>query len=75
MLVLDYKKRNDRKTFHSNARLIASNSEIAEEFKSRQQSIMTKIKNSSSKNQTVIETILKHNIKIFGCAEINGDSK
>ena len=75
ILVLDYKKRNDRKIFHSNARLIASNSDIAEGFKSRQQSIMTKIKNSASKNRTVIETILKHNIKIFGCAQVNGDNK
>ena len=44
ILVLDYKKRNDRKIFHSSAKLIASDSDIDEAFKSMHQSIMTKIK-------------------------------
>ena len=44
ILVLDYKKRNDRKIFHSSAKLIASDSDIDEEFKSMYQSIMTKNK-------------------------------
>ena len=34
ILVLDYKKRNDRKFFHSRAQLIASDSVIDEAFKS-----------------------------------------
>ena len=34
ILVLDYKKRNDRKFFHSSAQLIASDSVIDEAFKS-----------------------------------------
>ena len=33
-LVLDYKKRNDCKIFHSSAKVIASNSDIDEAFKS-----------------------------------------
>ena len=45
ILVLEYKKRNDRKTIYLSAKLIASNSDIDEAFKSMHQSIMTKIKN------------------------------
>ena len=45
ILFLDYKKRNDRKIFHSNAKLIGSDLDIDEAFKSMHQSIMTKIKN------------------------------
>ena len=41
-LVLDYKKRNDPKIFHSRAKLIASDSDIAEAFKSMHQNIMKK---------------------------------
>ena len=44
ILVLDYKKRNDRKIFHSSTKLIASDSDIDEAFKSMYQSIMTKNK-------------------------------
>ena len=44
ILVLDYKKRNDHKIFHSCAKLIASDSDIEEAFKSMHESIMTKIK-------------------------------
>ena len=33
VLVLDYKKRNDHKMFHSSAKLIASDSDIDEAFK------------------------------------------
>ena len=46
ILVLDYKKRNDSKMFHSSAKLIASNSDNDEAFKSMHQSIITKIKNA-----------------------------
>ena len=41
-------KRNDRKIFHSNAELIASDSNIDKAFKSMYQSTMTKIKNYAS---------------------------
>ena len=42
VLVLDYKKRNDHKMFHSSAKLIASDLDIVEAFKSMHQSITTK---------------------------------
>ena len=44
ILVLDYKKRNHCKIFHSSAKLVASNSDIEEALKSMHQSIMIKIK-------------------------------
>ena len=40
---------------------------IEEAFKFLHQSIITEIKNSVSKDWTVIETIVKHNIKTFEC--------
>ena len=43
ILILDYKKRNDRKIFNSSAELIDGDSDIDEAFKSIHQSIMTKI--------------------------------
>ena len=67
ILVLDYKKRNYRKIFHSNAKLIASDSDIDESFKSMHQSILTKIKNCASEDCIVFDVIIKHNIKIFEC--------
>ena len=39
-LILDYKRRNDAKIFHSSAKLTASDSDIDEAFKSMQQSIL-----------------------------------
>ena len=50
ILVLHYKKRNDREIFHSNTKLIDSDSDIAKAFKSMYQSIMTKIKNYASED-------------------------
>ena len=67
IIVLDYKKRNDRKIFHSSAKLIASDSDIDEAFKSMRQSIMTKIKNYASEDWIVLDVIIKHSIKIFTC--------
>ena len=49
VVVLDYKKRNNRKIFHSSAKLIANDSEIDEAFKSMHKSIMTTIKNHADK--------------------------
>ena len=66
ILVLDYKKRNDRKIFHSSAKLIASDSDIDEAFKSMHQSIMTKIKNYACKDLIVLYVIIMHS-KIFEC--------
>ena len=42
ILALDYKKRNDRKIFNLRTKLIASDSDIDEAFKSMHESIMTK---------------------------------
>ena len=59
ILVLDYKKRNDCKIFHSNAKLIASDSDIEEAFKSIHQSNMTKIKNYAGEDCIVLDVIIK----------------
>ena len=67
MLVLEYKKRNDRKIFHSSAKLIASDSDNGEAFKCMHQSIIAKMKNSASEDWVIIETIVKQSIKIFEC--------
>ena len=66
-LVLDCKKRNDHKISHSSAKLIASDSGIDEEFKSLQQSIMTKLKNYACKDWIVLDAIIKHRFMIFVC--------
>ena len=44
MLVLEYKKRNDHKIFHSSVKLVASDSGIDEASKFLHQSIITKKK-------------------------------
>ena len=53
ILVLDYKKRNHCKIFHSCTKLIASDSDIDKAFISMHQSIMTKIKNYAYKDWIV----------------------
>ena len=63
--VLDYKKRNDHKIFHSSTKLITRDSDIDEAFKSMHQSVITKIKNRASKDLIVFDAIIKHSIKIF----------
>ena len=67
MLVLDFKKKNDRKIFHSTAKLISSDSDINEAFKSMNQRIMTKMKNYDSEDWIVLDFIIMHSIKIFEC--------
>ena len=67
ILVLDDKKRNNRKIFHSSVELIASDSDMDEAFKSMHQSIMTKIKNYASEDCIVLDVIVKHSIKISEC--------
>ena len=54
ILVFDCNKRNGRKIFHSRAKLIASDSDIDEAFKSMNQSIMIKIKNYACKDYIVL---------------------
>ena len=65
LLVLDSKKRNDHKIFHSSTKLIPSVSDVDEVFKSMHQSIVAKIDNYAFEVWIVLDVILKHNIKIF----------
>ena len=65
ILVLDYKKRNDRKIFNSSAKLIANYSDIDEAFKSMHHSIMTQIKNYACKDWIALNIFINHGIKIF----------
>ena len=65
ILVLDYKKRNDCKIFHSSAKLIASASDIDVALLSIYQSIMTKIINYASVNCIILNVIIKHSIENF----------
>ena len=60
ILYLDYQKRNDHKVSHSSVKLISSDSDIDEAFKSFDQSIMTKIKNYASEDSIVLDVIIKH---------------
>ena len=66
-LVLGYKKRNDHQIFHSCTKLIASDLDTDKTFKSMHQSIMTKIKHYACEDYIVLDTIIKHSIKIFEC--------
>ena len=67
VLVVDYKKRNEREILHSSTKLIASDSDIDEAFKSMHQSIMTKIKNYTCKDLILLDVIVKHSTKLFEC--------
>ena len=58
ILVLEYKKRNNRKTLHSSAKLIVSDSDIDKAFISMRQSIMTKINNYTIKDWIVFDVII-----------------
>ena len=66
-MVLDYKKGNDCKIFLSSIKLIASDSDIDEAFKSMHQSIMKKMKSYPCKDCIVLDVTIKHSIKIFEC--------
>ena len=57
ILVSDYKKRNNRKIFHSSAKLIASDSDIDKELIFLHQSIMTKMENYASEDSKKTEII------------------
>ena len=65
ILVLDYKKTNNYKIFHSSAKLIANDSDVDKAFMPMHQSIITKIKNYADKDWIVLGVIIKHSIKIF----------
>ena len=75
ILVLDYKKRNDCKIFHSSTNLIASNSDTDETFKYMYQSITTKIKNYACEDWIVLEAFIKHSIKSVSIRRINNMKK
>ena len=70
VLILEYKKSDHRKSirkiYHSCDRLIASDSDVDKVFESMLQSIMTKLKNSISKDW-IVETIAQHGVKVFKC--------
>ena len=74
ILVLECKKINDRKIFHSSTKLIASDPDIDEAFKSMHQDIMTQITNYASKDWIVLDVILKHRINFFEFDKIIGDN-
>ena len=67
VLVVDYKKRNERKILHSSTKLIASDSDIDEAFKSMHRSIMTKIENYVFEDWIVLDAVIKHDINISEC--------
>ena len=67
ILVLEYRKRNDCKIFHSIAKLIASYSDIKGTFRFVHQKIIMKIQNYASEDWVVLDAIMKHSIKIFEC--------
>ena len=67
ILVLNYKKRNDHKIFHSSAKIVAGDSDIDKAFISIQQRIMAKIRNYSCKDWIVLDAVIKHFINIFEC--------
>ena len=66
-LILDYKKRNDLKIFHSRTKLVTSDSDTDKAFMSMHQSIMTNIKNYACEDWIDLNVIIKHSIKIFEC--------
>ena len=65
--MLECKKRNDSKIFYSSTRLIGSDLDIDEAFKSMHQSIIRKIKKYAYEDWIVLGAIIKHSIKIFEC--------
>ena len=67
IVVLEHKKRNNHKIFHSSTKLIASDTDIDEAIKSMHQSIMKKIKIYARKVCIVLDVIIKYIIKIFEC--------
>ena len=67
ILVLECKKRNDCKIFHSSVKIVVSDSDTVEAFTYMHQSIMTKIKNYASEDWSVLDVIIRHSIETFAC--------
>ena len=59
ILVREYKNTSDCKIFHSSVKLILSDSDIDEAFKSMHQSITTKINNYANEDWMVLDVIIK----------------
>ena len=67
IIVLDYKKRSDRKIFYSCTKLIARDSDIDESFTFMYPRIIWKIKDYACKYWIVLDVVIKHSIRIFQC--------
>ena len=67
ILILDYQKRKDCEVFHWITKLLDSDSDIDEAFKSIHHGIVTKIKNYPFEDWIVLDAIKKHIINIFEC--------
>ena len=65
ILVLEYKKRNHRKIFHSSFKLIANYSDVDEAFISMHQSVMSKIQNYAIEDWIALYVVIKYSIKIL----------
>ena len=65
VLVYDYKRRKRSQNLHSRTKLIVSDSDIDEAFKSMHQSIMTKMKNYTYEDWISLSVITKHSIERF----------
>ena len=65
--MLDYKKRNHRKSFYLCTSDSASDSNIDEALKSMHQRITTKMKNYDYEDRIVLDVIMKYIITIFEC--------
>ena len=74
---INYKNRNDRRIFHPSDKLIASDSDIDEEFKSMHQSIMIEIKKYASQDCIVLDVIINTVLRFFGdnTRRKNGNNK
>ena len=64
VLGLGYKKRNDSEIFNSSTKIIASDLDINQAYKSIHQSIITKIKKYVCEDYLVLGKVIKHSIKI-----------
>ena len=65
VLVLDYKKRNDCKFFHSSAKLVIQT--LMKYLNSCIKAFSQKKKIYASKDWIFLDVIIKHSIKIFAC--------
>ena len=67
--------KDDRKIFHSKAKLIASDSEIEEAFKLMHQSIMAKTKNYASEDCIVLDVSTASRFLSVSIRRKNRDNK